>query len=277
MKITVHMMASDDDGGTGCSAWPTETGAEDALLEQIGESREEFEHWRNRREDAGQDDDFWTFVDQHKRDPSMDTYNIDENTVDFDLCAQPLPDSHDARVAEAMECLSRARQLLEVPAPVPVDLIAASRELVAAFGGNVPDWLTEEVAMLELALQPFADQPLPVPPAAPSDEELFQGWSMADQVEAQRHGWELSQCGDGHIAIIVNDETPYAFGGGVGDERNINAWTHVRYFGSAAGNQSEHADLKRRDPDRAAYHELCARAMRIEAETAAARDASDHE
>lgn len=37
----------------------------------------------------------------------------DECVVDFDLCAQPLPDTGAEQVQEAIECLRRARDLLK--------------------------------------------------------------------------------------------------------------------------------------------------------------------
>jgi hypothetical protein len=52
-----------------------------------------------------------------------------------------------------------------VPQPTPTDLILAARDVIAAFGGNVPDWLRDEIGMLELALKPFASCQPPLPPA----------------------------------------------------------------------------------------------------------------
>lgn len=49
------------------------------------------------------------------------------------------------------------------PKPLPVDLIVAARELLSAFGGNVPDWIEAQALALELALKPFADADIPMP------------------------------------------------------------------------------------------------------------------
>lgn len=59
--------------------------------------------------------------------------------------------------------------------PLPIDLIVAARGVVAAYGGDVPDWLQNEIGMLELALKPFADAELPVP-AEPFTSEDIRGW-----------------------------------------------------------------------------------------------------
>lgn len=72
--------------------------------------------------------------------------------------------------------------------PLPIDLIVASRDVIAAFGGDVPDWIENEIGMLELALKPFADQPLPVPV---EDDGPAEGDEMPIRRLEQREGAEL--------------------------------------------------------------------------------------
>lgn len=114
MKIKVHTLAGDDSGGTWGEAYASEREAYDALLvDHLGESREEFEQWAENRRKRDRDDDIWAFIDAHKDDPSLDTYQIEETTLDFDLCAQPLPATGYGQAQEAVECLRRARDLLK--------------------------------------------------------------------------------------------------------------------------------------------------------------------
>lgn len=77
--------------------------------------------------------------------------NDSDGTGSDVICEEQLPDPEAAP---------------RLPDPLPVDLIVASRELVSAFGGNVPDWLQNEIGMLELALAPFAAVQPPMPPKA---------------------------------------------------------------------------------------------------------------
>lgn len=98
---------------------------------------------------------------------------LDQLTADGTevICEERLPDPE-------------AAQLL--PDPLPVDLIVASRDVIAAFGGDVPDWLASEIGMLQLALKPFADQPLPVPAA-----NVGEGDEMPIRRLEQREGADL--------------------------------------------------------------------------------------
>jgi hypothetical protein len=58
--------------------------------------------------------------------------------------------------------------------PMPIDLILAARDVIAAYGGDVPDWLQNEIGMLELALRPFASfqPPLPLVAAFGEGDEM---------------------------------------------------------------------------------------------------------
>lgn len=111
MRIEIHLFASDDDNGTHAAAFATDREAEDEVLAAIGETRESFDAWVA----AGgckEGDDFWDFYQDQKCEP-LDTHNTYSETIDFDLCAQPLPDSDVAKAREAVECLRRARDLLK--------------------------------------------------------------------------------------------------------------------------------------------------------------------
>lgn len=112
MKITVHILSGDDDGGTWGEAYPTEQAAYDALIvDHLGEKPEDVPAWLE--ENGYGRDDVWEFISAHKSDPSLDTYQIGEETLDVALCDQPLPATGAEQVAEAIECLKRARDLLK--------------------------------------------------------------------------------------------------------------------------------------------------------------------
>lgn len=79
MKITVWTAAGDDSNGTWARAFASESEAEDALLEAVGEDRESFAAWQALHAEEG----LWEFLDEHKDDPSIDTYQLDEQEVEL--------------------------------------------------------------------------------------------------------------------------------------------------------------------------------------------------
>jgi hypothetical protein len=111
MKITVHLLAADDSGGTHAEAFATDAESVTALLEAYGLTDEEFVAWQ--AETGDNETGLWDFLEARGSKGDLDTYNLDEIDVDFDLCAQPLPATGKEQVAEAIECLQRARKLLK--------------------------------------------------------------------------------------------------------------------------------------------------------------------
>jgi hypothetical protein len=113
MKCTIFTLATDDDNGTSGQAFGSERAMEDALIESTGSrysggyTREDFEGWLAENPD-GDLNQWW---DEHRGD--LDSYTTDEERIDVDLCAQPLPPTGREQVAEAIECLKRARDLLK--------------------------------------------------------------------------------------------------------------------------------------------------------------------
>jgi hypothetical protein len=51
-----------------------------------------------------------------------------------------------------------------------VQLQRAALDLLAAFGGDTPDWLRDEAARLERACDLMAQTPLPIDPYSPAKE-----------------------------------------------------------------------------------------------------------
>jgi hypothetical protein len=112
MKIRVFTLAGDDSGGTWGEAHASEDGAYDTLItDHLGEKLEDVKPWLE--ENGYEADDIWPFIDAHKSDCSLDTYQIEQTDLDIDLCAQPFPDTGAQQVQEAIECLQRARDLLK--------------------------------------------------------------------------------------------------------------------------------------------------------------------
>jgi hypothetical protein len=87
MQITVWTLAADDTGGTWAQAFASEREAEDALLNTLGEDRASFEAWQAEGKDR--DCALWDFVDEHKADPSLDTYQIDSTELEVQLAELP--------------------------------------------------------------------------------------------------------------------------------------------------------------------------------------------
>lgn len=88
-KIKVWHVAADTRNGTNSEVFLSEAEAEDWILSEIGESREEYERWADGFSNEPADgEDFWDFVDDRKGD--LDTFNLEEK--EFDLPEQvPVP------------------------------------------------------------------------------------------------------------------------------------------------------------------------------------------
>lgn len=98
-------------------------------------------------------------------------------------------------------------------------------------------------------------------PRIAADDSVLDGysWSPAQIAAARAHGWELSQYDDGQV-VIGADEDAGLFRG---EEQNVNADIHVRFFGAAAAHPTESVERRATDPERQAYYELCAAAVEI--------------
>lgn len=84
LRVTLWIAAADADGGTQAAAFKTEAEAEDWVLEQLESefnSREAFEAACT----ADPETDFWEYVDAHKCDPHLDTFNIEPQDFEFEV------------------------------------------------------------------------------------------------------------------------------------------------------------------------------------------------
>jgi hypothetical protein len=247
MKITVYSYAEDTDNGTSSAVYATERECDDALLEAFDRTREDFEAWQAENDPDG---DLWDFKEDQNLGGDLDTFHTETAHVDVDLCAQPLPPTGREQVAEAIECLKRARDLLK--ASDNKQTLARVRLALSSAKGAARIQIGREVRA----------------PAEPV--ELFEGWTTADQAEAQRHGWEMTLFGDGHVAIVADDDSDVF----TSEQANITAYDHVQVW--AAGSRNAEEQSWRRgtgDPEdlaRADYYDLCAKAAAIEKRTAAA-------
>jgi hypothetical protein len=111
MKITVHTLATDDDNGTSSGAFATEDEMWDSLIEGTGKygghSREDADEWLKVKNDP--DLTYHDWWEAHRGD--LDSYTCDEVQLDIDLCAVPIPESVDDRLAQVAELQLRITQL----------------------------------------------------------------------------------------------------------------------------------------------------------------------
>jgi hypothetical protein len=119
-----------------------------------------------------------------------------------------------------------------LPQPVPVDLIIAARDVIAAYGGDVPDWLQEEIGMLELALKPFESFQPPLPPAGDEEPMCPKCEGKGADVES---GLDCSMClGGGRLGPYTSEDILARFDTGeLNDEQAIaelekRGWTERR-------------------------------------------------
>lgn len=114
MKIKVHTLATDTDMGTSSGAFATEEQMWDSLIQGTGSylsdhTRADADAWLAEQGDP--DLTYHDWWEAHRGD--LDSYTCDEIAVDVPLCGQPLPATGREQVAEAIECLQRARYLLK--------------------------------------------------------------------------------------------------------------------------------------------------------------------